>query len=159
MRSYATRRAGLALAAAAALVAGLTGCEKPLPSVSMFTTTNTTVLSSENIVREEAICWAFDPAERVQADDCTPDRLPTLKVVPGDVVGISVDPVVAERTWYPAIGESALSGAPLTETYFRFTLTENDLADGALDLRVVALGAGEKERQASGLWVMRIERA
>jgi hypothetical protein len=159
MRSYAARRAGLALAAAAALAAGLTGCEKPLPSVSMFTTTNLTVLSTDNIVREEALCWAFDPADRVQADDCTPDRVPTLEVVPGDVIGISVDPVVADRTWYPAIGESALSGAPLTETYFRFTLTESDLAEGTLDLRVVALGAGEKESQASGLWVVRIARA
>jgi hypothetical protein len=159
MRSPRPRRAGLALAAAVALAASLTGCEKPLPSVSMFTTTNLSVLSSDNIVREEAICWAFDPAERVQADDCTPDRLPTLEVVPGDVIGISVDPVVAERTWYPAIGESALSGAPLTETYFRFTLTESDLADGALDLRIVALGAGEQDRQASGLWVLRIARA
>lgn len=94
-------RLPLILVGAAALVLGLTGCEKPNPGASVFSGTTTQW--------RQAVCWA-DEGESIDADACAQDviakaadggQLASIPVVPGQIVGISVDPIVADTGWFP----------------------------------------------------------
>ena len=73
--------------------------------------------------------------------------------MPGQTIGISVDPVVADAGWFPVVGGNKLTSEPITSTYYRFTYPGFDAvpADG-LTLQIVA-GDGAKTR---GLWVFKI---
>ena len=144
----------LVVAAAAALV--LTGCEKPAPGVSVFSGTTTQWRT--------AVCWAFD-TEALEPGDCAQDLLTEasagdvvarVPVLPGDTIGISVDPKVADAGWTPVIGQQRLTSTPLDTTYYRFTYPDLQEvpADGVL-LQIVA-GRGESTR---GIWVFRLDRA
>ncbi len=76
--------------------------------------------------------------------------------MPGDTVGISVDPKVADAGWTPVIGQQRLTSTPLDTTYYRFTYPDLQEvpADGVL-LQIVA-GRGESTK---GIWVFRLDRA
>lgn len=148
-----TRRLAAISAIAATAVLTLAGCTKPYPGVS--------VVSGTNTVREEALCWSFEESA-VSAETCAQDvlqqavqgdRLPRLTVVPGDTIGISVDPVIAEAGWIPVLGQQELAQSPLKTNYFRFTVpsTTELPADGAR-MGVFSL-AGEQVR---GVWAFTI---
>jgi hypothetical protein len=154
-RPTKTRRIALAAATVAAASLVLTGCEKPAPGVSVFAGTTTKY--------QEAVCWAFD-AESLAPGDCAQDviteastgeALANIPVVPGETIGISVDPKVADAGWSPVIGQQRLTSTPLDTTYYRFTYPDLQEipADGVL-LQIVA-GRGDS---AKGIWVFRLQR-
>jgi hypothetical protein len=159
MRSLSVGKAGRVaalVAAAAATGLLLTACEKPAPGVSVFSGTTTEW--------REAVCWAFE-SDALEPGDCAQDVITEastgegvarIPVLPGETIGISVDPKVADQGWTPVIGQQRLTGAPLETTYFRFTYPDlQELpADGVL-LQVVA-GRGESTK---GIWVFRLDGA
>lgn len=143
-RIQAVGLAGIAVATAVTL----TGCEKPAPSVSVF--------SGPSSINAEALCWAFD-ADQLAPGQCadeilsgqSADQAASLEVVPGNTVGISVDPVVAEAGW-----QLVISGQPatqeLTTTYFRFPL--NPVMQEEMPIQIVA-GSGGRQR---GIWSIKL---
>ncbi len=143
---------GLTALAAASLT--LTGCEKPAPGVTVFTGTQS--------VHSEALCWAFD-ADQLSPGTCAADILQgqttsgvqRLTATPGNVVGVSVDPAVAEAGWNIVIGGQKLSESPMTETYFRFSLPDlpGQLGTEPVPLQVVA-GQDTKIR---GVWIVALQ--
>jgi hypothetical protein len=143
-----------AVALAAASVA-LTGCEKPNPIATVYSGT-----SSE---WREAACWstsgAIDPnecAQQVIAEAPSGPKLAQVPVVPGQVVGISVDPVVADKGWTPRVAGQPLTPTPLTGTYFRFTFPEfQEVPAEGLNMEIVA-GSSD---QTSGLWIFQLVQA
>lgn len=142
------------LAAAAGLL--LTACEKPAPGVSVFAGTTTEF--------RKAVCWAFE-GEALEPGDCaqeviteasTGEGVARIPVLPGETIGISVDPKVAEAGWSPVIGQQRLTSAPLETTYFRFTYPDlQEVPQEGVLLQIVA-GRGESTK---GIWVFRLDRA
>jgi hypothetical protein len=151
----------LALAVAAAALA-LTACDKPAPGATIF--------SGASSEHREALCWSFDADRAYTADDCVVDvaaaqsqqsvfdaldeYLATLEVSPGDVVGISVDPEVADAGWSVTVNGRPLHRDLLTETYFRFTMPPQPLRQGSAELQIQA--AAEDGTSARGFWVFRL---
>lgn len=143
-----------ALGAATGLL--LTACDKPAPGVSVFSGTSTEY--------RQAVCWAFE-ADSLEPGDCAQDVITEastgegvarIPVLPGETIGISVDPKVAEEGWTPVIGQQRLTSTPLETTYFRFTYPDlQELPSEGVLLQVVA-GRGETSK---GIWVFRLERA
>lgn len=146
-------RLPLILVGAAALVLGLTGCEKPNPGASVFSGTTTQW--------RQAVCWAAE-GESIDADACAQDviakaadggQLASIPVVPGQIVGISVDPVVADTGWFPRINGQNLTQAPITSTYFRFTFPEfQEVAADGLLMELVAGSEGANR----GIWFFQL---
>jgi len=90
------------------------------------------------------------------AEASTGDNVPRIPVVPGETIGISVDPVVADSGWSPVIGQQRLVSTPLETTYYRFTYPDlQEIPPDGVLLQVVA-GRGDA---AKGIWVFRLERA
>lgn len=149
-------RASRAVAVAGLLVLpfALAACEKPNPGATVF--------SGAASVYREAACWSFD-GTGLDAATCTEDLIAkasqgdavaALKVIPGDTVGISVDPVVADAGWYPVIGNQRLVTQPITSTYYRFTYP--DLQEIPADGTLMQVIAGTD--QAQGIWVFKLTR-
>ncbi|MCU0266977.1 MAG: hypothetical protein MUC45_12875 [Actinomycetia bacterium] len=148
-----TRRRTAPLVGLSALaVLALSGCEQPTPGVTAW--------SGRTSEHTEAVCWSRDAATKVDAEACAQaakqDTVPRIEVVPGSTVGISVDPELAEKGWFPTIGDSRLTVDPVTRTYYRFALSEQNLSTD-LELRVLALG--EDTATVRGLWVFQLTRA
>jgi len=141
---------------AAAATVALTGCDKPNPGVSVWSGTN-----SEH---RSALCWSFDPAVPIDDAACARDlaaqardgaRFAQLSVINGNTVGISVDPVVADHGWIPAIGSQALAQEPIFSTYWRFTFPDFErVPNEGLELQVRALSESDGLR---GLWVFQLK--
>ena len=146
-------RAALVAAVAAASAAGLAACEKPAPGISVFSGTTSAY--------REALCWSFD-GQPLSSENCAQDlitgamsgdRVVRIPVIPGNTVGISVDPAVADAGWYPLVGTQRLTEQPLTATYYRFTYPglQQIPAEG-IPLQVVA----DKGGQTVGLWLFQL---
>ncbi|MBI1351939.1 MAG: hypothetical protein GC156_12570 [Actinomycetales bacterium] len=140
---------GALVLAAAALT--LTACSKPNPIATVYSGT-----SSE---WREAACWSSSSA--IDATQCAQQvlsnasggSLATVPVVPGEVVGISVDPVVAEKGWTPRIAGQPLTQTPLTQTYFRFTFPEfQGVPSDGLNMEIIAGTNGD----TNGLWLFQL---
>lgn len=140
---------GVVLATAAL---SLTGCEKPAPSVTVF--------SGAGSVHTEALCWAFD-ADRLEAGQCAEDlvngrdtsRVPTLDVDDGNTVGISVDEIVAETGWtIGAVGGQPVTPQPLTSSYYRFTF-----GTGATEPILLQIVAGQNTGDMRGVWIVQLQ--
>jgi hypothetical protein len=148
-------RIAVSVVALAAASLTLTACTKPNPIATVFSGT-----ASE---WREAACWsadsAIDPtecAQQVIADAGSGPRLAEIPVVPGQVVGISVDPVVADKGWTPRVAGQNLTDTPLTGTYFRFTFPEfQQVPAEGLNMEIVA-GSSE---QTNGLWIFQLVQA
>ena len=134
----------------------LTGCTKPAPGASVFSGTVTK--------HRAATCWAFD-APALAAGECaqdliaqaaTGDAVSVIPVVPGDTVGISVEPIVADAGWFPVVGNQRLTSTPITSTYYRFTFPElQEIPAEGLLLQIVA-GSDANTR---GIWVFKLDPA
>jgi hypothetical protein len=146
-------RTALALTVGAALAFGLTACDKPNP--------NATVFSGTVSRSQQAACWGQN-GESINLDACAKDvldaattgsKLPTIPVLPGQTIGVSVDPSVADAGWQLLINNQTLNATPVTSTYFRFTFPDFQQvpADGIL-LEVLAGGAGTPR----GIWLYRL---
>lgn len=147
-----------AAALAAVLLLTLTGCEKPKPSITMFSGTNS--------VRAEALCWTQDGTPAVGSAGCTQDQLvqkvqgsdlPTLALTPGSTFGISVDTEVAEAGWYATIvidGQAQqLMKSINHDRYWRFTFPDSargQFPAGGYLLQVTAAGATSGSER--GIW-------
>lgn len=140
------------LAGVIALTGGLlAGCEKPTPGVSVFSGTQS--------VRTSALCWSFDDGP-LTAGQCARDiisgenlgQAPELSVTAGNVVGISVDPAVAEAGWVPAVAGQRLLNEPINETYYRFTFPSGQLPPSGLGLQIIAGQDGDLH----GVWAVRL---
>ena len=133
-------------------VLGLAACEKPSPGVS--------VVSGMTSAYRAALCWSFD-GEPLSAETCAQDVVTgalegadaaRIPVIPGQVIGISVDPVVAGAGWYPVIGSQRLTQTPITSTYYRFTYPDlQAVPPDGVSLQVVAGNEG-----TLGLWVFEL---
>jgi hypothetical protein len=139
-------------------VLGLAACEKPNPGA--------TVWSGTQSAHSQALCWSSDPAV-ASTKDCAQDviakflaggQAPVITVGPGNTLGISVDPVVADNGWFPVIGQERLSQTPITSTYFRFTFpTLQQIPAEGFTLQIVARGS--KPDITRGLWIYKIQTA
>lgn len=141
--------------AAVALLLSLSACQQPTPRVSVFAG------SSEQSV--EAACWNAEdaPAEagcvRSLSQDQIAAREGVIKVHPGETIGISVDTALADAGWAAQIGQSTITPDRVDSTYYRFMVSEQDLANAPFELRIYAFPAqGDTPR---GLWLFRLERA
>jgi hypothetical protein len=146
-------RTALALAGSALLVLGLSGCEKPNPGATVFSGTTSRW--------QQAACWSFT-ADTVDTDKCARDvvnntltgvKVPTIPVVPGQVIGISVDPVVADATWTARVNNQSLTTSPISNTYFRFTFP--DLSEVPPEGILMQIVAG-KDGAAKGIWLFKV---
>ncbi|MFC0600039.1 hypothetical protein [Streptomyces palmae] len=114
-RGKASRAAAAACAVTLGLVA-LTACDKPTPlaTVTVGSTTKTA----------EATKGCFDEDKKLSQSklkEClNKDTGKTIKVQPGQRVGIGVDPKIAEYGWIAATASSPLMGKPSKETYRSF---------------------------------------
>lgn len=146
-------RIALIVAASTTLALGLTGCDKPNPGASVFSGTTSQ--------HRKAVCWAFD-SDQLDPGACAEDAITaaasgsgvaTIPVIPGQTIGISVDPVVADAGWFPVIGNQRLTEVPITSTYYRFVYPDMQAVpvDG-LTLQIVA-GQDTKTR---GIWVFKL---
>ena len=135
-------------------VAGLSACTKPTPEV--------TVVSGSTSAITPALCWEPDSTVRDAVVSCIGDSLtnptaqiPEIPVTPGNVVGVNVDPEVAQAGWSVRIGESPLTTQVITQTYFRFTFPDSQpIPPEGFRLSVIAQGnSADKDR---GLWSFKL---
>jgi methionine-rich copper-binding protein CopC len=155
----ASRRPLLRIAAlVGAMIAtvGLAACEKPAPGATVFSGTTS--------AHREAVCWAPEANEAFVEADCSIslqsseefnqrllDKVAIVATTPGETVGISVDPAVAESGWLVSINGRALTREPISEEYFRFTMPPQPLRKGDAQLVIQALtDDGEAIR---GSWI------
>ncbi|MFM9134687.1 MAG: hypothetical protein ACKOT0_04515 [bacterium] len=154
MHSRSARaRTALVAAVAVAGAFGLAACEKPAPGISVFSGTTSAY--------REALCWSFD-GQPLSSENCAQDlitgamsgdRVVRIPVIPGNTVGISVDPAVADAGWYPLVGTQRLTDRPLTTTYYRFTYPGlQQIPAAGIPLQVVADKGGE----TVGLWLFQL---
>jgi hypothetical protein len=136
-----------------ALLFLVTACTKPSPGIS--------VVSGTTTEHRGAVCWTYDKP-RLEPGMCTQDAVTAavsgesaarIPISPGQTVGISVDPIVADAGWTPVIGNQPLSSTPLRSLYFRFALPElQPVPAEGLDLQIIA-GQGD---QPKGYWVFKL---
>lgn len=145
----------LASASAVGALLALTGCEKPVPIV--------TVVSGGDSVYTEARTWCF---EGQTGDECAEREagVPSLSVRGGETIGVDVDKELADRGWYIELAEPEGQTAdgqqsqqpqrsePQDGHYFSFT-APNLPAGSELVLNVRALGEGE---EPTGEWRFRL---
>lgn len=143
------RAPAFGLAAVAVATLTLSGCTKPTPTITVFSGTNS--------VHTEALCWA--ESGTVKPGECLADVManrdvsgvPVLGVAGGNVVGISVDPQVAEAGWtIAAVGGQPITPTPLTTNYFRLTLDQ--IMTEKILLQITAGGD-----QTRGVWVVQLD--
>lgn len=147
-------RRSLAIALVALSPLLLSGCEKPNPGVTVWSGTTSQF--------EQAVCWQADGAA-LTAKECAQDVLsaasagkdiPVIEVAPGDTVGISVDPVVADAGWSVQIAGSTLASG-LTDTYYRFTFPES-VATGGTGYTMQITSAASGSTGTSGYWFFQL---
>ncbi len=137
------------VAAALAATAALASCEKPPPGVTVFTGTSSQRLAPT--------CFSWEG--QIDAQQCLTQaaaaaaagQTKRLEVVAENVVGISVDPSIAEEGWYPTVAGQRLSQETLTTTYFRFTFPRVPANPQGYPLAVISEG------QQKGVWTVRMD--
>lgn len=133
-----------------AAATGLAACEKPAPRVSFFTGTTSEWVSP--------VCFSW--TGQINAAQCLQDaanraasgQSVRMNVVPDNVVGISVDPSIAESGWTPSLAGTPLTEQPLKTTYFRFTFPRVQPDPNGYPLAVITEG-GEQP----GVWAVRLD--
>lgn len=140
--------AGVLLAVAATVA--LSSCEKPPPGVTVFSGTSSERLSPT--------CFSWEGQIDAQqcitqaAERAATGQTPRLSVSPGNVLGISVDPAIAEQGWYPTISGQRITQEALTSTYFRFSLPQG-VAPSAEGYPLAVISEGEQK----GVWALRMD--
>jgi hypothetical protein len=141
------------LAVSALVALGLTACDKPNPGATVFSGTTSQWRT--------AACWSGTD-QPIDASKCARDvvdnavagaTIGTIPVVPGQVIGISVDPVVADAGWVATVNDQNITPAQVTSTYFRFTFP--DLSKVPAEGIVMKIVAG-KTGNLKGLWLFKI---
>lgn len=134
-------------------VLALSGCTQPTPEVTVWSGT-------ASVVRP-ATCWSTDASVTDAVKACIADAqskpttdIPTVAVTPGNVIGINVDPQVAEATWLPSVGQQPLAEAPISDSYYRFTYPNVQTPAQGYLLAVTAKGTSADQNR--GLWLFRL---
>jgi hypothetical protein len=142
-------RTALVLAGSALLVSGLSACDKPNPGATVFSGTTSAF--------QRAVCWSPGPGS-IDVNACAKKVIggppvATIPVVPGEVIGISVDPVVADAQWQIQFAGQTVPSAPISGTYFRLTFPQLSAvpAEG-MALQLVAGKTGE----VRGVWLFKL---
>ncbi len=143
----------MVLAGSALLAAGLTACDKPTPGASVFSGTTSQW--------RQAACWS-NTDQPIDATRCARDvvnnavagaTVGTIPVVPGQVIGISVDPVVADAGWVATVNDQNITPAAVKSTYFRFTFPDlSQVPEQGIVMKIVAGKAGNLK----GVWLFKI---
>jgi hypothetical protein len=146
-------RTKILLGSALVLTLALAACTKPNPGIS--------VVSGAVSEHRQAICWTYEMdqlepgmcAQDVVTSAISGDRVARIPVSPGQTIGISVDPIVADAGWSPVVGTQRLTSEPLNTLYFRFAYPElQEVPKDGLDLQIVS-GVGDKTK---GIWVFKL---
>ncbi len=124
-------------------LAALAGCQKPTPLV--------TVVHGTSSAHDQAACYSR-ANQPVNTPTCgTGHKAKAVDVAPGDVIGIGVDPEIAETGWFISLGdEHPISAGPLTTTYVEIQLPAEFLVTGSARLRVEQKSDGDSAPQ--GVW-------
>ena len=142
------RRRLLAAASAAVAVAALTGCEKPVPIVTVVSGANSEWKEAD-VFCEEGTVDSGECAERSGG----PTRIP---VSPGQTVGVDVDREVVERGWYIELagpgGQGQAQRSEVLEDKHYFSFTGQGVSGEGLRLTVFAIGEEGPEGAPSGSW-------
>jgi hypothetical protein len=143
------RRLLVAVAVALGGLATLTGCEKP--------STYVTVVSGSSSASDTAVCYAHASGASVDVARCVrdSDQVDTVRVKPNSVLGVNVDPHVADNGYYLSLGggEQQQIG-PFDRTYTRVTIPAQLLGDDPAELRVIE----RKGAQTRGIWLFQLAR-
>ena len=130
-------------------LAVLTACEKP--------STYVTVVSGGSSASDTAACYAHAEGESVDVRSCVSDEaaVETVRVKPNAVVGVNVDPKVAENGYFLSLGgEEQRQIGPFDRSYTRVSIPSELLGDEPAELRVI-----EKRGEATkGIWLFQLER-
>lgn len=136
-----------------ASVLALAGCTQPTPDVTVWSGTSSVVRG--------ATCWAPDSTIPEAVKACIADAqskptsdIPTIAVTPGNIVGINVDPQVAEATWMPSVGQQPLAEEPINDSYYRFTYPNVKTPPEGYLLAITARGTAADQNR--GLWLFRL---
>ncbi len=158
------RRPAVTLLAVSAALLALAACEKPAPAITVFSGTTS--------ANREAICWSFEADRAVEKGDCSLDleaqpagdvanallnEIAVIPTTPGETVGISVDPEVADNGWLVSINGAPLTRTPVTEKYFRFTMPPKPLRDG--DAQLVVQAVTQDGSAVRGSWIFGLSEA
>ena len=102
----------------------LTGCTQPTPDV--------TVVWNPSVVRP-ATCWEPESTVTGSGQGCIAEAqskptsdIPSIAVSPGSIVGINVDPQVAEATWLPSVGQQPLAESPISGVVLPLHLSQRE---------------------------------
>lgn len=136
-------------ATVAAVGAMVTGCQKPPPSISVWSGTAS--------LNAGAQCWAGD-ADSLTPQQCAQDILggnrsegvPTLPTQPGNTFGISVDPAVAEAGWQIRVDGQPVVRQTLETNYYRLVYAT---PDQPITVQVVA----GRDAEIKGVWLIRLD--
>jgi hypothetical protein len=125
------RRPILAVAACAALLVSLAGCQKPSPGV--------TLVSHGSTVHFQAAAYCRDAKVLVVGDECpgTGPQVKVFRVRQGDSVGVDVDRTLAQHSWYLYDSDAQQRSAVKDSHYTTFVADfSNRPRVGVIDLEV-----------------------
>lgn len=140
-------RTSIKAVALAAILLGLTACEKPNPEVTVF--------SGARSVHAPAACWMPEATSACAMD---PNAAVTeLVATSGATLGISVDSDVAEAGWRPSLivngQEQQLTSGLLHKRYWRMQYPEVALTGLAgQPLQLVVYSMTEDGKNVRGYW-------
>lgn len=148
----ARRRTAAALTALAA-VAGLSGCTKPTPLV--------TLVSGGHTVKAEATTYCFagqDPQRAAGTQGACrldPTAVPTvLRVTPGQQVSVDVSKALASKGWYVLVkaAEGSSRSVPQDGHYFAFPAGFTAGLRAPLQIEVHSTDSARDGAHETGVW-------
>lgn len=139
------------LALGAVLVAaavGLSGCQKPLPEVTL-------VVGGTSVSAEAG--QYCEKGQSVAAGNCRHGDLSThvVRTHGATSIGVDVPSRVADRGWYLVVNGQRANQRPLKRTFVRLPVDASGLQTGGLDLQVYE--ASKDGNSFTGAWTFRIE--
>ena len=140
------RRPVVTSLAAIAALAGLAGCQKPTPAV--------TLVSGGHRVRTESASFCR-AGQSVAAQNCVthPGRLEVLRVRNGDQVGVDVDKALSDKGWELVDADAKQRSAVQDKHYFTFSADfANRPRPGIINLQVRSLDAVSDTASVTGIW-------
>ncbi|MCW2671387.1 MAG: hypothetical protein JWO27_3284 [Frankiales bacterium] len=132
----------------AGLLLGLAACQKPSPGVTVVTNGHSVHVAASN--------YCFHGETLASEDQCPADgpTKTTVKVRPGDNVGIDVDSELADTGWVVYDPVSRQNSDIHRSHYFSFTATFGATESGAfLEIHQIKAGQGPTDlNKVLGIW-------
>ncbi len=150
----ARRRRLVAVLGASAALAGLTGCEKPTPLVTLY--------SGNESINDSAFSFCFEGQDRAKEPgtpgacryDTGDGRQPkVLTVRPGDEVTVDVDKDLAEAGWFVALRGAQGRSSRLATQSEHVTSFQPDFSESpTITVEVQKLESPRDDAKAVGVW-------